>query len=474
MKHLELPRLVALAGLALLTPIAVGQSGPTPDGGTQDVQQRPQSPPVAPNQNIKLGENVLLDRVEIVANTDCITLRALDRKVDADQRMTAVSLEEEYLMLRNTIALESVNDLLKRQAGEDLGYDKAMVQARVNDMWEEQVERDGGVTKSTRKLTENSETVLEKREELEGELYASSWTWSVLGREAGPGGRPMFDRFERPGQMRQRYTRMQLTGVGATDALGSVGATPAVYEIQVMLLNPQQFGGMQQAFDKARELGAAFQGDLIDWDDALANFGSADDNIQKPTKEQLLQRFDPGNGALVGFLDQAEVDGISPPMEFRLPMDSRGQRQLVGFAIYKLLGRTAARVPDFAQPGVQKQLRRFMQSQRDQQRYETGLQKLRERAYVWYPGIERERAEAEQAFQERKQEVMEAREENAAAQEAADDAEEQANQPEEAPSESKPTPAEGVDADTGPPEGGSESQGPSESPSQGGAEDGGR
>jgi hypothetical protein len=371
--------------------------------------------PSSPTSALPVGQWMLLDRVEIVANTDCITLRALDRKVNRDTRMTGTDTREAYMALRTKIALENVNELLKRQAGEDLGFDKELVKARVNDIWDDRVDQQGGVTRATKQLTENSQSVLEKREEIESTIYTSSWTMSVLGRESGPGGRPMFDRYARPGQLRQRYERMKLTGLDVTQALGPAGATAAQYQLQILLVTPRQLGGVEQARDKALEIRAALDADAVDWEDALATFGAFQDSIQQVDQETLVRVLDPGNGVLAAFAEEAEEEAYSPVLTFARP-DSTGQRRPEGFAIYKLLGRTPAFVPDFEQEGVQQVLRDFLQLQGDSQRYETGLEELRAKAYVWYPGIERERAEAEAALEDREKQIQEAREQNEAKQ----------------------------------------------------------
>lgn len=392
--------------LLLATSIGAAALPPAP---TQD--EEPSVPVPAP----VAGQWMLSDRVEIVVNTDCITLRALDRKVNRDSRMTGTDTREAYMALRTKIALENVNELLKRQAGEDLGFDKALVKARVNDIWDDRVDQEGGVTRATKKLTDESESVLEKREEIESTIYTSSWTMSVLGRESGPGGRPMFDRYVRPGQLRQRYERMKLTGLEVVQALGDAGATAAQYQLQILLITPRQLGGVEQAREKALEIRAALDADAVDWEDALATFGAFQDNIQQVDQETLVRMLDPGNGVLAAFAEEAEEEAYSPVMTFARP-DSTGQRRPEGFAIYKLLGRTPAFVPEFGQEGVQKVLRQYLEYKGDTQRYEAGLEKLRAKAYVWYPGIERERAEAEAAQEDRERQIQEAREQNEAKQ----------------------------------------------------------
>lgn len=409
--------LVALAALA----------GPAP----RSLAQQTDAP-----QSFEYGTWYLLDRVEIVANTDCLTLSTLDKRVNQDKRMNGTTTPQQYQALRTKIALENVDNLLKRQAGEDLGFDETIVKARANDIWEDRVTEKGGITRATRELTSSSETVTEKREEIEGDLYSMSWTSSVLGRDAGPGGRPMFDRFTRPGLLRQRYERMVLTGLEVEQALKRAGARPAQYQFQVLLVDPRRLGSEEAARQKAEQIRAALVAEEVDWEDALLNFGELPSDVNEIDRRSLLGIYDPGSGVLASFMDEAALETFSPVVPLA-PLDPRGRRSLRGFAIYKLLGRTEAYVPPFTEPGVQKELQRYMRLQRDEARYKEGLDELRKKAYVWYPGIEQEEAQVEAARDAREQQGLELREQREQAQEATRDE----------VGESKPEGEDGVDGD---------------------------
>jgi hypothetical protein len=361
---------------------------------------------------IPMGQWMPLDRVMLVANTDCLTMKALERMMNRSEAMTGTDTEEEYQALRNRVLIDSIDSLLSRQAGEDLGLDSNMVSAQANMIWDDRVAQVGGITSAARELGHNSETVTDMREQITDDLYSSTWRRQMLGRESGSGERLTHDRFSRPGQLRQRYKRLQETGLDVVKALGGVGGKAAHYEVQVLLLNPRQFDSGEAALNKARDLRAGLEQGELDWEEALETFGSLAQSSQAPDRESLIRILDPGNGALVRFVDEAEEGQYSQVLGFA-PMDTQGQRQLQGFAIYKLLGRTPAQVPDFGQPGVQIALKRFIDKQRDNQRFETSLAELRAKAYLWYPGLELEQAEARARNEAREQEILEAREQNA-------------------------------------------------------------
>ncbi len=407
MNHPLLQRFALPCLLAILSGAAV-RAQPLQELAAGQEEAGPQRAPQTPK-----GQWILLDRVEIVANTDCLTRRALDRKITQDKRMIGTDTPAEFNALRDHIIEESLDDLLMRQAGEDLGFDEELVDARANYMWEEEVAKQGGVTQAARRLSQESKTVNEKREEIADKLYSESWARSLLGHDAGPGGRRLHDRYIRPGQVIQRYQRMKKTGLELELALGRAGATAATYDLEVLLVSPRQMKTLEAARDKLLQVRAALEADAVDWEDALLNLGEFQPSSVQASRELLVRHFDPGSGALAAFVDEAEEGSYSAVLPYA-PPGPQGRRQIEGFTIYKLMGRTPAFVPDFTEPGVQKSLLYYLRTQRDNIRRQEGLAELRAKAYVWYPALEEQMAERKQALEARKAQILEAREKNAA------------------------------------------------------------
>ncbi|MCB9916352.1 MAG: hypothetical protein H6828_14585 [Planctomycetes bacterium] len=380
-----------LVGLLALAPLAAAQGDtPTParDGGWH-----------------------LVDRVELVVNTDCLTLKALDRKVNASPEMTATPTSDAQLdQLRTKIALEEVDERLRRQAGEDLGFEEALVKARANEMLQTELDESGGLFQASRQLSTDGETVVERREEKEGELYSMSWRASVTGYDAGPGGRPVYDRFARPGQLRQRYKRMRSTGLELQAVLARQGAKEATYSIEVLAIDPRQTGGFEGAHERAVLLRQELLAGQRDWQETLDEYGALDNPGGADIgRRDLLSIWDPGDGSLAAFCESAQPGDLSPVLLFA-PSDVRGQRPARALQIVRFEGRTDPVLPSFDAPGVQRSLTYYLQNLGDTKREDLALDELRRRAYIWYPGIDQVRSQRAAEAEQREREAREQRE----------------------------------------------------------------
>lgn len=391
-------RLLRTLGLAvaLLSPLAAAQD------------------PAAPGSR-ELPEWLPLDEVAIVVNSDIITRKQIEkdlRRALADEEITT---QQQFDQLLQKVQRDAVERLLIRQAGEDLGFPQEAIDAHVRGQLEDRKDRAGGAFELSNQLREEGETATEIKEEIRDEVYEVSWRRRIAGY-SDPGERSTEDRYVRPGKLVQRYRRIARTGQDI-QALMRVGASPALYQLQILLLSPRTYGSLEATREAAEEAARALASGQAEWEELVETLGVMENEGVLPELDVDRIRFalDPGNGALVQFVMEGRTDVLSPLLPYPVPNPSTGQRAVGGFAIYKLLGRTPAVLPGFREAGVQRDLARIMQNEGDQARWEGAITDLEEVAYIWYPGIEAQ-LEADRARRaERIAEIQAARERNAAA-----------------------------------------------------------
>jgi len=356
-----------------------------------------------------------LDGIYIVVNTDSITLQRLNRAIDENLTRREVTTEEEIRAVQQLTLNDEVQHLLMRQAGEDLGIDPKAIEGWAREIYRDRVERSGGVGEMLATLRKEESTSVSQRREIEGELYLGQWRRRQLGLGQGPEERPSIDRFIRPGTRRRVWERMCKTGDGI-ELLEDVGAVPATYELQILLLLPETSGGdLEQASAKAVEVRQLLEESEGDWDEAIQRLGQWENRglLGALTRRQILQVLDPGNGSLISFAAEAEIGAFTQVLPYRQRNSLTGQAITRGFAIYRLLSRTPAKVPGFTEPGVQKELTQNLQNEHDNERFRRSIEELRGSAYVWYPGIEKDIEQLEERRARRERETLEKREENA-------------------------------------------------------------
>lgn len=386
---------------------------------TASAQQEPgpaQGPQPAPPQKIEdfYGKWMPLDQVVIVVNGDIITQRKIERKIDERLAGVVNSTPDEFRAVVGQIQEAEVESLLIRQAGEDLGLPPDAVESYVKGTLRDDLDEAGGAFGYQRKLRDDDTTALELREDRTTEIYESSWRRKIAGMGSGQE-RTAEDRYVRPGHLAQRFLRMERTGRDIKN-LGPVGAVAASYEFQILLMTPDGAGSMQEAAQKMEQAHMALTSGQAEWDDLVATLGELGGNglTGRMDRERIEAFLDPGNGAMLEFSLGSEPDSLSPILQFPEVNPATMEKRLAGFAIYKLLARTPAQMPDYSAPNVQNQLRRFIQDEGDKTRWEDELGELKRTAYIWHPEIEAQRAQRRAAQEQRDLEIQKAREQNAA------------------------------------------------------------
>jgi hypothetical protein len=369
--------------------------------------------PGAPPPGFPLERWFNLDGVAIVVNSDPITQRALERYLQkrAAERKITTEAERQYLIF--DAQMKQVEALLMRQAGEDLGFQKEAVEAHIASQIDDKKQEAGGIHELSQRLRQDATTQKKISEDLETELYENSFKRRVLG-VGGPQERSSEDRYIRPGVLARQYRHIRRTGLDIRP-LVSVGASPALYELQVLLLAPESYGSLQAAQQAAQQAHAALVAGTADWDDLIDTIGVHADRglVGALPIEDLRFGLDPGDNSLVQFVMEGRQDVYSPVLPFPQPNTATGERRVAAFAIYRLVGRQPAKLPDFGAVGVQKILGRSLEIQADAARLDAALAELMRSAYIWYQGIEEEQAAQEAKQAELEAEVEELRQRNA-------------------------------------------------------------
>jgi len=391
------PGALLIALLPLLAPAAPGA-------------QEPAGPP---SKEIPIEQWVDLDGVAIVVNSDPVTLGALKRIVEKRFAERRITTREELQQVFFEAQKKEVDSLLMRQAGEDLGFPKEAVDSRISDMMDERKQKAGGIYNMTENLREDSTTREEIAKELETNLYEQSFKRRVMGYGSSAE-RTSEDRYVRPGVLARQYRHIRRTGL-AIDPLEQVGASPAEYELQILLLSPDAYGSLKDAQAAAQRARAALLEGNADWDDLIDTIGTySNRGLTGPHRiEDLRMSLDPGDNRLVQFIMEGKQDVYSPVMPFPEINPATGQRRVAAFAIYRLVGREPAKLPDFGASGVQNMLRRFLQNEADNARLNSALEKLKSSAYIWYEGIEEVQAARAKAEARRQLEIEKTRQHNA-------------------------------------------------------------
>lgn len=355
---------------------------------------------------------VPLDGVAIVVNADTITRRAIERFIVKAMAEKKITTQDQINALAQEAQRTQVESLLMRQAGENLGFSKEMIDAHVSGKLEEQKDDAGGTFERAQQLREQETTAVEIREDLEQETLMMEWQRKIAGFGA-PGARTTEDRYQRPGKLAQHYRRMQRTGRDI-EALGRLGATPAQYELQVLLLHEQVYG-LEEAKNKALLAKQALDRGDADWDDLVGTIGNYENQGLTGARrlEELQFGLDPGDNRLVQFVMEGQTDRISEVMPFPDVNPATGQRRVGGFALYKLISTQPAKLPAYRGPGVQKELRRVIGRVGDDLRIQLALEDLERTAYIWYPGIEDREAQIKAQLDKRDEAIEEARRKNA-------------------------------------------------------------
>ncbi|MDP6410832.1 MAG: hypothetical protein QGI46_15770, partial [Planctomycetota bacterium] len=154
------------------------------------------------------GQWSLLNGVEVVVNGDVLTRRRLERILRREVRRYGITTRGEFEQLREMIYRNSVDNLLMRQGGADLDLDASAIDRLVARWWDSRTATAGGVQAMQETLEEQLLNAADQREIYSENVMRYRFENTVTGRDLGPRGRVIQDRFVRPGERQAAYRQM--------------------------------------------------------------------------------------------------------------------------------------------------------------------------------------------------------------------------------------------------------------------------
>ena len=306
-----------------------------------------------------------VNRLDLIVNDQCLT--NLDVMRDIWRQRGQADPEDENELVNKIIGAR-IDELLKTQAGRDLGFDEAFVRRLVQDELERREERAGSASLLGDQLQPYGLDSGTYHESTEANILARLWSGSVTGLYPGPGGRPHVDRVVRPGRLLFEYERNR-------EEL----APPATVTLQELAIDAQALGDLREA----EELAADLRERILLGEDfgevAVAAGAAADDTrgVLPPLEEKRLMQAYPD---LAAFLEGAAPGELSPVLPARSP-----DGVLRGYRVLKLLSRDRPEPPPFSDGAFQLHMTERIQGNLDQARDDVALAQLLRAAYVWPP-----------------------------------------------------------------------------------------
>lgn len=292
--------------------------------------------------------------------------------------------KEEKRRKRQEQALgQIVEQRLKSEGGQNLGYDPVLVEQMTTRFYEGQIARMGGPAAAGPQLSEFGFTPLTFKAYLGEQLYRRSWESAQTGDGPGPAGRPIADAYVRPGQIYSIYRDIVDEGGPGQRAL--IGETPAQATLRSFFLPVPAPGEQEATRERAEAVRFNIIEGIVTFDQALNELAppglrSGDQLLRTLPVESLAERLMDAHGAMPGvdeFVEGISVGDLSPVMEGRV------EGRLNFFVIYRVDRVEAAteRLP-FTDPGVQERLTEKLREARDELRIERGLARLARSTFV--------------------------------------------------------------------------------------------
>jgi len=327
----------------------------------------PPAAPSAPNEG-RLPANrrqmSTVDSVQLIVNDDCITIIDLQRM--AAQKGKPGTTKEEYVRMLQESVETLVRNSLKEQAGEVLGYDKAMVDAAVRGEMDRQRDRFGSVAALAEELERSSFSSVQLKEDTENYIHRSIWEMAVTGRQPGPSGRVYVDRYVRPGLLLLEFKHQ-----------GSKLDMPTKVQLEEMIIAP----ALGETPESARNKAQLVRSRLVHGED----FFELNNAFGLPGRDPELAPIEETKLALMPeakvFVDHAAPGDISEV----IPIVRTGQ--LAGFRILRFVGRQEGRAASFVDRDFQTQIRRAVEDRWDKSNEERALRDLLDAAYIWPPEL---------------------------------------------------------------------------------------
>ncbi|MDP6539678.1 MAG: hypothetical protein QF903_05600 [Planctomycetota bacterium] len=329
------------------------------------------------------GRWSVLNGVEVVVNGDVITRRRLERILAREVRRYGVTTRSEFEQLQAAIYRNSVDSLLMRQGGEYLGIQPEDVERLVDNWWNWRTTAAGGVKAMQETLEKQQLSAADQREIYSEDVLRRSFENTVTGKDRGPGGRVIQDRFVRPGERRAAFDRICRDRWGL-DAIG--GRAPRLL-LQELLIPVRASEPPEAARELLEDLLAQVE-EGEEFAVLVEEFGErANDGVTEPlTLAEVESLF---GRQLAGFLREAPAGSVTPPQPFM------NGEEVVAWRAVQLREVRPESAPSFDALEVQAAVERRLLETRDDVHRDRALDELLTSSYVWLPGGDAGRSGAE-------------------------------------------------------------------------------
>lgn len=331
------------------------ESAPVPPGAAPAPRASPGEEP----------ERMRVNRLDLIVNDQCLT--HLDMMREIWRRREPIDPEDQDEVINQIIGAR-IDEIIKTQAGKDLGFDEAFVHRLVEDQLERREESAGSASLLGDQLKPLGLDSGTYHENTEASILARLWSGSTTGIYPGPGGRHHVDRVVRPGRLYFEYQRNK-----------AELALPATVTLQELAIDAQQLGDLREAEELAADLRERI---LLgeDFGAVAVEAGRASDETRGVLPPLEVERLRLALPELGSFLDGAELGELSPVLPVRSP-----DGVLRGYRVVKLLSRDRPEPPPFSDGAFQQHLTERIQENLDQAREGVALARLLHSAYVWPP-----------------------------------------------------------------------------------------
>lgn len=316
------------------------------------------------------------DHVAVIVNDDIIRMREISRELAREARRRPLTTERERALLLNQVTSQFVENLLRRQAGQDLGLDPKLIQLQIDGHNERFIENIGSILDASEVLREADLDSKEARYLWESQLYDTIWQESVVGKGPDRSGRVVSNRYVRPGEIYSRYREYVdpppwLPRPNPED-IGGVDEQAVLREINI----DGRSTGAENAFARCQEAHAQAL-DGVDLEEIHALVGGPSPEARPFGLFELTLAFPD----IKQWLDVAKPGDVSPI----LPYAHEGR--IAGYHFVQLVERRPAQIPPFESADVQSLIKEQILTERDTQKIHTALTELFERAYIWPPEL---------------------------------------------------------------------------------------
>jgi len=384
--------------LLILTPLAGAQdeNGSEQDGPatTSQAEARPQNPPqdqaggedgagekLPTGAAFDLAHNYL-DWMMGIAGNQVVLYSDLGIVILMDDELREIAMStapenlrpiyEEALRLR-------LETLLKVQAGKDLGYDPELVNFLTDHNFELKIEAMGGHRQASEIFKAQSVTPEQFRLQIKDSLLERSWNESVTGKAPAGIGRPIVDRFVRPGWVHSAYVSFQ--GSGSEGERSLIGMHRERVILQILVLDELDYPDTEQLGAGLRK---QYEDGERDFTSIVRTFGSGKsregDGFSAASEVQALRQVGRalhGTDDLWELARSGKVGQVVGPL-----LRVRGEDR--AWYLYRVGTRMpATQAGEFLDLGLQKEVTSHLQGAMDRLRGDRAFQAVLADSYIW-------------------------------------------------------------------------------------------